>query len=128
MGRRLTIRISLLIGAVSLFVTLILAFTFRQLAFNESKEWALVIAELIRDTLTSYMVMGVIDRRDEFLSRMREVPGVESIRVVRGENVIRQFGPGSLLEAPQDDLEKRSWQREKLLNSWRKVLEMLPTR
>jgi hypothetical protein len=106
MGRRLTIRISLLIGAVSLFVTLILAFTFRQLAFNESKEWALVIAELIRDTLTSYMVMGVIDRRDEFLSRMREVPGVESIRVVRGENVIRQFGPGSLLEAPQDDLEK----------------------
>jgi hypothetical protein len=37
---------------------------------------------------------------------MREVPGVESIRVVRGENVIRQFGPGSLLEAPQDDLEK----------------------
>jgi hypothetical protein len=53
MGRRLTIRISLLIGAVSLFVTLILAFTFRQLAFNESKEWALVIAELIRDTLKS---------------------------------------------------------------------------
>jgi diguanylate cyclase (GGDEF)-like protein len=107
MGRRLTIRILLLIGAVSLFVTLILAFTFRQLAFNESKEWALVIAELVRDTLTSYMVMGVIDRRDEFLSRMREVPGVESIRVVRGESVIRQFGPGSLLETPQDDLEKK---------------------
>jgi diguanylate cyclase (GGDEF)-like protein len=107
MGRRLTIRILLLIGAVSLFVTLILAFTFRQLAFNESKERALVIAELVRDTLTSYMVMGVIDRRDEFLSRMREVPGVESMRVVRGESVIRQFGPGSLLEAPQDDLEKK---------------------
>jgi diguanylate cyclase (GGDEF)-like protein len=107
MGRRLTIRILLLIGAVFLFVTLILAFTFRQLAFNESKERALVISELVRDTLTSYMVMGIMDRRDEFLSRMREVPGVESIRVIRGESVIKQFGPGSLLETPQDDLEKK---------------------
>lgn len=107
MERRLTIRILLLIGAVSLFLTLILAFTFRQLAFNESKERALVIAELVRDTLTSYMVMGIMDRREEFLSRMREVPGVESIRVVRGESVIRQFGPGSSLETPQDDLEKK---------------------
>jgi diguanylate cyclase (GGDEF)-like protein len=107
MGRRLTIRILLSIGAVFLFVTLILAFTFRQLAFNESKERALVISELVRDTLTSYMVMGIMDRRDEFLSRMREVPGVESIRVIRGESVIKQFGPGSLLETPQDDLEKK---------------------
>jgi methyl-accepting chemotaxis protein len=53
------------------------------------------------------MVMGVMDRRNEFLDRIREIPTVESIRVIRGESVIKQFGPGSLLEAPQDDLEKK---------------------
>jgi methyl-accepting chemotaxis protein len=41
-----------------------------------------------------------------FLDRIREIPAVESIRVIRGEAVIKQFGPGSLLETPQDDLEK----------------------
>ncbi|MFZ8785483.1 hypothetical protein [Thermocrinis sp.] len=97
-------------------------------SLRESKSRALIIAELVRDTLTSYMVMGVMDKRNEFLDRIREIPMVESIRVIKGEAVVKQFGPGSLLETPQDDLEKRSWQRGKLLNSWRKVSERLPTR
>jgi len=107
MERRLTIRIWLLLGLIFLLVISILALSYRTLAFRESKSKALAIAELVRDTLTSYMVMGVMDRRDEFLSRIMEVPGVESIRVIRGESVIKQFGSGSLLETPQDDLEKK---------------------
>lgn len=102
-----------------MLVIYVLALSYRTVAIRESKSKALAITELVRDTLTSYMVMGVMDRRNEFLDRIREIPTVESIRVIRGESVIKQFGPGSLLEAPQDDLEKRSWRREKLLNSWR---------
>jgi diguanylate cyclase (GGDEF)-like protein len=107
MERRLTIRTWLLLGFIFLLVIFMLALSYRTFALRESKSKALAIAELVRDTLTSYMVMGVIDRRDEFLSRIMEVPGVESVRVIRGESVIKQFGPGSLLETPQDDLEKK---------------------
>ncbi|WP_245565825.1 hypothetical protein [Thermocrinis ruber] len=128
MERRLTIRVWLLLSLIFLLVISILALSYRMFALRESKSKALAIAELVRDTLTSYMVMGVMDKRNEFLDRIREIPTVESIRVIRGESVIKQFGPGSLLETPQDDLEKKSWQREKSLNSWRKVLERLPTR
>jgi uncharacterized SAM-binding protein YcdF (DUF218 family) len=128
MERRLTIRIWLLLGLIFLLVISVLALSYRMLSLRESKSKALATAELVRETLTSYMIMGVMDRRSEFLDRIREIPAVESIRVIRGESVIKQFGPGSLLETPQDDLEKRSWQREKLLNFWRKVLERLPIR
>jgi len=107
MERRLTIRVWLLLGLIFLLVIFMLALSYRALALRESKSKALAIAELVGNTLTSYMVMGVMDRRDEFLSRIMEVPGVESVRVIRGESVIKQFGPGSLLETPQDDLEKK---------------------
>jgi methyl-accepting chemotaxis protein len=107
MERRLTIRIWLLLGLIFLLVISVLALSYRMLSLRESRSRALAIAELVRDTLTSYMVMGVMDRRNEFLDRIREIPAVESIRVIRGEAVIKQFGSGSLLEAPQDDLEKK---------------------
>jgi HAMP domain. len=107
MERRLTIRLWLLLGLIFLLVISILGLSYRTLAVRESKSKALAIAELVRDTLTSYMVMGVMDRRNEFLDRIREIPTVESIRVIRGEAVVKQFGPGSPLETPQDDLEKK---------------------
>lgn len=107
MERRLTIRIWLLLGLIFLLVISVLALSYRMLALRESRSKALAIAELVRDTLTSYMVMGVMDQRNEFLDRIREIPTVESIRVIRGEAVIKQFGPGSLLQTPQDDLEKK---------------------
>jgi hypothetical protein len=107
MERRLTIRVWLLLGLIFLLVISILALSYRTLAFRESKSKALAIAELVRDTLTSYMVMGVMDKRNEFLDRIREIPTVESIRVIRGEAVVKQFGSSSSLEAPQDDLEKK---------------------
>jgi len=107
MERRLTIRIWLLLSLIFLLVISVLALSYRTFALKESKSKALTIAELVRDTLTSYMVMGVMDRRNEFLDRIREIPGVESIRVIRGEAVIKQFGLGGLLETPQDDLEKK---------------------
>lgn len=107
MERRLTIRVWLLLGLIFLLVISVLALSYRTLAFRESKSKALAIAELVRDTLTSYMVMGVMDRRNEFLDRIKEIPAVESIRVIRGEAVVKQFGPGSSLETPQDDLEKK---------------------
>ena len=107
MERRLTIRIWLLLGLIFLLVISVLALSYRMLALRESRSKALAIAELVRDTLTSYMVMGVMDQRNEFLDRIREIPTVENIRVIRGEAVIKQFGPGSLLQTPQDDLEKK---------------------
>ncbi len=98
-----------LLGLMLLVFFIVLAvtvYTLRFKALEDSKRKAQMVSELVRDTLTSYMVMGVIDRRDEFLSRIREIEGVEEIRVIRAESVIEQFGSGMRFELPKDELER----------------------
>jgi len=106
MEKRLRLRFFVLFAFLFLFFTVVVSLAFRKLAISESKKKALDISELVRDTLTSYMVMGVMDRRDEFLSRIRELPGVESVKVIRGKSVIKQFGPGRLEERAEDYMER----------------------
>jgi len=53
MGRRLTIRVWLLLGLIFLLVIPILALSYRMLAFRESKSKALAIVKFVKDTLTS---------------------------------------------------------------------------
>ncbi|MFN3264639.1 MAG: GGDEF domain-containing protein, partial [Aquificaceae bacterium] len=84
-------------------------------AIGESKQRAYIISELVRDTLTSFMVMGVINRRDEFLSRIREIEGVEEIRVIRAKSVVEQFGGGMRFELPKDELERAVLQTGKTM-------------
>ena len=81
-------------------------YTFRVQALGEAGQRAHIILELVRDTLTSYMVMGVMDRRDSFLNSIRELPGVKEIRVVRGEAVVKQYGYRWRWELPVDEVDK----------------------
>lgn len=106
MKKSILIKLSLVIilaFSISLGTTL---FMIRNRAIEEAKQYARTISELVMDTLTSYMVMGAMDRRDEFLSRIREIEGVKDIRVIRSEEVIKQFGKGSKFEVARDEIEK----------------------
>ncbi|MDQ6970425.1 MAG: GGDEF domain-containing protein, partial [Mariprofundus sp.] len=79
---------------------------------------ARMAAEMLRITLTEQMRMGVIQDRESLFNRMRTIPGLVDVRVLRGEPVIKQFGPGLEAEKPKLDMEKRvlaSGQWEELL-------------
>ncbi|MFN3813057.1 MAG: diguanylate cyclase [Aquificaceae bacterium] len=106
MKKNLIVKLSFLITLSVLAILATSLYVFRSQVLESAKSKALTISELVRDTLTSYMVMGVMDRRDEFLSRVREIEGVEDIRVIRGKRVINQFGQGTNLEVPKDEIEK----------------------
>ncbi|MDW8293761.1 MAG: GGDEF domain-containing protein [Aquificaceae bacterium] len=106
MKRAVLFRFLLTMLLVFLVVLTTALYAFRSRALEESKERAHIISELVRDTLTSYMVMGVMERREEFLTRIREIRGVEEIRVIRGDSVVKQFGGGRRFEMPMDELER----------------------
>ena len=106
MRKSILIKLSFIV-TLALFISFSMAaLVIRVYTIEESKEKAWMIGELVRDTLTSYMLMGVMDRRDEFLNRIREIEGVKEIKVIRGEEVIKQFGKGLKIEVPRDDIEK----------------------
>lgn len=93
-----TIMITLLVG-VSLL-------SLRQFSLTTAQEHVLTSAEVVRVSLTEAMINGVIGQRESFLKRLAEVPGLESVRVVRGPEVIRQFGEGISLEQNMDQVEQ----------------------
>ena len=107
MRQKIVLRFILGLFIVSTGFLLVILYTQRHFAIDESKKKAYMVAELVRDTLTSYMVMGVIDRRHEFLSRIREIEGVENIRVIRSESVNKQFGNPLEEENPIDEMERQ---------------------
>ncbi len=104
----------------------IVAYFFRKSTIESSRETAQIVAKLVENTLTSFMVMGTMDRRDVFLDRIKEIYTIEYVRVIRGEAVIRQFGKGSRNGEPIKDIEKLVLETgkvaERVLESKDKVL------
>jgi diguanylate cyclase (GGDEF)-like protein len=64
------------------------------------------IAEGVRDGLTSHMTLGAMDKRDIFLDNMIKHQKVKSLRVVRSNSVIKEYGVGSVDLYKYDDIEK----------------------
>ena len=71
------------------------------------------IAESVRDGLTAHMVLGAMDKRDIYLNNMINHQNVKSLRVIRAESVIKEFGSGNTDPYQYDDIEKRVLQTGK---------------
>lgn len=81
--------------------------SFRHFSINSMKDHIRTSAEIVRVSLTEAMINGVIDKRGQFLSRLAEVRGLKTARVVRGPMVEHQFGKGLTQEQAADEIERR---------------------
>lgn len=64
------------------------------------------IAESVRDGLTAHMMTGTMDKKELFLSNMIRHQKVQSLKVIKSQNVIEQFGKGKEDLFEYDDIEK----------------------
>lgn len=79
--------------------------SFRHYSIAAATEHMRTAAEIARVSLTESMINGVISKREGFLTRLMEVPGLRSARVIRGPLVEKQFGVGFSQEQPADEVE-----------------------
>ncbi|NWF37749.1 diguanylate cyclase [Mariprofundus sp. NF] len=91
--------------------------SFNYFSLNTIREQGRMAADMLRITLTEQMRTGVISEREMLVKRMSTIPGLVDVRVLRGEPVIHQFGPGKDGEKPKLDMEKRvlatgTWEEE----------------
>ncbi len=70
------------------------------------------LTTLYFDSLNTMMLTGTMDMRKIFRNKMLSREGVVDARVIRGEPVIQQFGPGEMGEAAIDDLDMRALRGE----------------
>ena len=80
-------------------------FALRGFSITSATEHIRTAGEIVRVHLTESMINGVIDKRERFLQRLVEIQGLKSARVVRSEQVVKQFGKGLAVESVADAVE-----------------------
>ncbi len=88
-------------------LTLISLYSFREYSISSATEQVRTAAEIVRVQLTESMIHGVIDKREGFIGRLKEVEGFKSARVVRSPVLTQQFPDSGRNELEPDYMERK---------------------
>jgi len=67
----------------------------RQAALAQAQDFSLSMHDATMAGLTGMMVTGTVAQRDVFLDQVKQLGSIRDVRVLRGENVSKLFGPGN---------------------------------
>ncbi|MBX0311215.1 MAG: methyl-accepting chemotaxis protein [Sulfurihydrogenibium sp.] len=105
---KLAIRLIIFSTILTILTAVMLGLATRSIGLNQSIHEAKSIAEAVRIGLNTYMLTGTMDRRDNLIKDMKKInDDIKDIYVLRGESVIKQFGPSKNNEKPKDEIDKR---------------------
>jgi methyl-accepting chemotaxis protein len=105
---KLAIRLIIFSTILTILTAAMLGLATRSIGLNQSIHEAKSIAEAVRIGLNTYMLTGTMDRRGDLIKDMKKInDNIKDIYVLRGESVIKQFGPPKNNEKPKDEIDKR---------------------
>jgi len=82
----------------------------RDTAIEQARDFALSVHDMTMAGLTGMMITGTVGQREVFLEQIKELSSIRELRVVRGEAVSNQFGPGNAADSTaQDEDETRAF-------------------
>jgi diguanylate cyclase (GGDEF)-like protein len=84
----------------------IFIFYFRNYSIANAKEKAVIVANMVKDGLTVHMENGIMMKRNIFLAKVSRIKGVKNIKVLRSENLNRQFKKERKSDVILDKLER----------------------
>jgi methyl-accepting chemotaxis protein len=85
----------------------------RETAIEQARDFSRSIHEMTMAGLTGMMITGTVGQREVFLDQITQLSIIKDLRVMRGEAVVKQFGPDTKETRPMDDLEKQVMQSGK---------------
>jgi methyl-accepting chemotaxis protein len=80
----------------------------RDTAIEQARQFAMSVHDMTMAGLTGMMITGTVGQRDVFLDQIKELSSVRGLRVIRGEAVTEQFGPGIAADVSQVDTAERT--------------------
>ena len=78
----------------------------RDTLIEHTKDFAQSVHQMTLAGLTGMMITGSSAQRAVFLDQIRQSNNIRSLKVLRGDNVTRQYGPGTADEMQADALEQ----------------------
>ena len=79
----------------------------RETAIDQARDFSLGVHRMTMASLTGMMITGTIAQRAVYLDQIRQSEDIKELRVVRGEGVTKQFGPGAADEGRADAVEQQ---------------------
>jgi methyl-accepting chemotaxis protein len=76
-------------------------------AIDQAKQFSTTMHETTLAGLTGMMITGTVGQREVFLDQIKQLSIIRDLRVIRGEAVIKQFGPGKADAKPTDAVERQ---------------------
>jgi len=80
----------------------------KNLAIEQSKDFAMSVHQMTLAGLTGMMITGTIGLRTIFLDQIKETNHIDSLKVFRGEGVVKQYGLGFDGEMASNALETQT--------------------
>jgi methyl-accepting chemotaxis protein len=76
-------------------------------AIEQAKDFAKSVHTMTLASLTGMMITGTVAQRAVYLDQVKSTQDIKELRVIRGQPVIKQFGPGAADEQGPDPVEKQ---------------------
>jgi len=104
--KKFSIFLGLFVGILLIPIILIFIFSFRSYSISNAKEKAHIIANMVKDGLTTHMENDIMASRNIFLAKVSKIDGVKNLKILRSKNVDKQFGKAIESSFLLDELEK----------------------
>lgn len=79
----------------------------RQTAIEQASSFSASMHEVTMAGLTGMMITGTVGQREVFLDQIKQLNAIRDLRVIRGDAVTHQFGPGNSADSsPSDEAER----------------------
>ncbi|MGE5466586.1 MAG: methyl-accepting chemotaxis protein [Ignavibacteria bacterium] len=80
----------------------------RQTAIDQARAFSTSMHEATLAGLTGMMITGTVGQREVFLDQIKQLSIIRDLKVIRGEGVIKVFGPGNAKdETKADEIEQQ---------------------
>lgn len=103
---RLLLIVTLMLLGLTTATIINVSLNFRDYSIKSAVEKSQMVASIVKDGLTAHMVNGMMDKRAYFINQISSSNDVEFLRLVRGENVIKQYGKGFEGESLRDAIDE----------------------
>lgn len=90
---------------LTMIVSVLVIYSFQEYGIKKTKQSASVLAQSVRDGLTTHMIHGIMDQRDIYLQTIQKNQKIKNIKVLRSNSVIEQYGKGQNNETTYDEIE-----------------------
>ncbi len=104
--KKFSIFLGIFVAALLIPIILIFIFSFRSYTITNAKEKASIVANMVKDGLTTHMENGIMSTRNIFLAKVSKIDGVKNLKILRSANVDKQFGKAIESSFVLDNLEK----------------------